>query len=94
MARRPKNQPAPHADEATPEPGPLDPGAFIGHEPELALETIPGGIQRGDERVSAVATQSTGPAARGANPDEGWSDWPAGHREGRAADDDLVRRKG
>ena len=72
----------------------LDPGAFIGHEPELAQETIPGGIQRGDERISAVATQSTGPAARGANPDEGWKDWPEGHREGRAADDDLIRRKG
>lgn len=27
-------------------------------------------------------------------PDEGWQDWPGGHREGRPADDDLQRRKG
>ncbi|MGZ8800949.1 MAG: hypothetical protein ACXWXF_13400 [Aeromicrobium sp.] len=31
----------------------LDPGAYIGHEPELAEETIPGGVGPGDERVSA-----------------------------------------
>jgi hypothetical protein len=72
----------------------IDAGAFIGNEAELAQETIPGGIQRGDERISAVATQSTGPANRGANPDEGWSRWPEGHREGSPADDDAVRRKG
>lgn len=27
-------------------------------------------------------------------PDEGWQPWPEGHREGRSADDDLLRRKG
>ena len=28
----------------------LDPGAFIGHEPELASERIPGGVQPDDDR--------------------------------------------
>jgi hypothetical protein len=82
------------AKKAENEAADLDAGAFIGNEPELSQETIPGGIQRGDERIAGVATQSTGPANRGANPDEGWSRWPEGHREGSPADDDAVRRKG
>lgn len=32
---------------------PLDPGAYIGNEPELEEETIPGGVKPGDERVAA-----------------------------------------
>jgi hypothetical protein len=31
----------------------LDPGAFIGREPELEAETIPGGLEPKDERVAA-----------------------------------------
>ena len=54
----------------------LDAGAFVGHHPEL-----------GDE----IEIESTGPAGRGANPDEGWQRTPEGHREGRGADDDLLR---
>ena len=34
-----------------------DPGAYIGHEPERATETIPGGLGPADERVAAVASQ-------------------------------------
>ena len=30
-----------------------DPGAYIGHEPELESETIPGGVGQRDERTSA-----------------------------------------
>lgn len=37
--------------------GELDPGAYIGHEPELEGETIPGGVQPGDQRVAAYASQ-------------------------------------
>ena len=72
---------------------PEDPGAYIGHEPELARETIPGGVQRGDVRVSAVATQPTGAGARAhtaAESDPG----PEGHREGPSASDDQVREAG
>ena len=54
----------------------LDPGAFVGHQPELGQE---------------IEIESTGPGGQGANPDEGWQRTPEGHREGRAADDDLVR---
>jgi hypothetical protein len=31
----------------------LDPGAYIGHEPEREAETIPGGVSPQDERTSA-----------------------------------------
>lgn len=31
-----------------------DPGAYIGHEPELEEESIPGGVTPGDERVDVV----------------------------------------
>lgn len=31
----------------------LDPGAYIGHEPEREAESIPGGVGASDERVSA-----------------------------------------
>lgn len=84
----------PRRGEAGDASQPEDPGAFIGSQPELAADSIPDGPQRGDRRVAGEATQSTGPANRAANPDDGWSDAPAGHREGRAADDDVVKEKG
>jgi hypothetical protein len=46
--RRPDDQ-APPRD--------LDAGAYIGSEPELASETLPGGVQDKDERVAANASQ-------------------------------------
>ena len=35
----------------------LDPGAYIGHEPELEEESIPAGVRPGDERVAAYDSQ-------------------------------------
>jgi hypothetical protein len=35
----------------------LDPGAYIGREPELASETIPGGVQPDDDRVAFNASR-------------------------------------
>ncbi len=61
-----------------------DPGAYIGNEPELEEESIPGGVQPGDERVAAHSTQ-VGP--KGARE-------PSGHRDGQPADDDQVREAG
>lgn len=58
---------------------PQDAGAYIGHEPERATETIPGGLGPDDERVAAHSTQGTGvgrPDERGQLPEE-----PTGHRE-------------
>ena len=71
---------------------PQDPGAYIGHEPELAAETIPGGVGPEDERVAGTATQSTGVGAearRDVAPSE-----PSGHRHGDRATDDDVRAAG
>ena len=71
----------------------LDPGAFIGRGDELASESIPRGVQRNDERVAGVATQSTGAGGRGDVPEEERR-WPEGPREGPPADDDAVREAG
>ena len=71
---------------------PKDPGAYIGHEPELAAETIPGGVRRHDERVAGTATQSTGEGAAEKRPDSGAT--PAGQRQGSRASDDDVREAG
>ena len=34
-----------------------DAGQYVGHEPELAAETIPGGVQPDDVRVAAVGSR-------------------------------------
>jgi hypothetical protein len=72
---------------------PSDAGGYIGHEPELARDTIPGGVRRGDRRVSSVATQSTGARPGGRIPEE-QRGWPEGHREGPPASEDAVRQAG
>jgi hypothetical protein len=56
---------------------PTDAGGYIGHEPELAQETIPGGVQPGDVRIAGVATQ---PAALGERTGTGQRA-AEGHRE-------------
>jgi hypothetical protein len=71
----------------------LDPGAFIGHEPELAVETIPGGVRPDDVRVSAFGSQSNGVANQGEVPLEERG-WPEGHREAHHVTDDDVREAG
>jgi hypothetical protein len=63
----------------------LDPGAYIGRQPERAAETIPGGVDDSDERVAAHST-SVGPP--------GDRQPPGGHREGPPASDDNVREAG
>jgi hypothetical protein len=61
--------------------GELDGGAYIGNRPELASETIPGGVDDDDERVSAVDTQSSG-EGRQEDRSQGRNDeWPGGHRD-------------
>jgi len=62
----------------------LDPGAYIGGEPELAAEKIPGGVRPEDDRVAATQSEGTGagrPDERGQPVDE-----PSGHREADPAD--------
>ena len=72
---------------------PTDAGGYIGHEPELARETIPGGAQRGDVRVAGVATQPTGLGVD-ARTTPGATDGPSGHRQGARADDETAREAG
>ncbi|MFN8623822.1 MAG: hypothetical protein U0869_24030 [Chloroflexota bacterium] len=72
---------------------PSDAGGYIGHEPELARETIPDGVRRGDVRVSGVATQPTGSGARAHTSEEG-SGGPDGHRQGSTVSDDQLREAG
>ncbi len=75
------------------EKGAEDPGAFIGRLPEREADTIPGGIGRKDQRISAVSTQP-GPA-RGPEPaaaDEALT--PEGHREASIDRDDARREAG
>ena len=35
----------------------LDPGAYIGHEPEREAESIPGGVRADDERIAAHSSR-------------------------------------
>lgn len=82
---------APGEDGTTPH-FPEDPGAYIGHEPERATETIPGGLGPEDQRIAAHSTQGTGVG----RPDERGqpADPPSGHRQGDRVSDDDVRRAG
>ena len=64
---------------------PDEPGAYVGRKPERQAETIPGGVRPDDERIAAHSTQA-GEASTETR--------PSGHREGRPADDDLVREAG
>lgn len=74
----------------------LDQGAFIGHEPEFAAETIPGGVQPSDERVAANSTQSSGEGAPETRVEGRPDEWPQGHRHGTPErdDDDVIRGSG
>ena len=71
---------------------PADAGGYIGREPELAADSIAGGVQAKDERIGGTATQSSGvgAAADRVQRDEP----PQGHREADHVSDDDVRRAG
>jgi hypothetical protein len=60
----------------------LDGGAYIGNRPELASETIPGGVNEDDERVSALDTQSSGEGKEEERVQGRGDEWPGGHRDG------------
>jgi hypothetical protein len=59
----------------------LDSGAYIGQEPELASETIPGGVRPEDDRVAFNASR------RSADGEPG-TDEPADPPNGRDAGQD------
>jgi hypothetical protein len=71
-----------------------DSGAYIGRMPERSTETIPGGLSPADERVSAVATQSSGGGADERPSALSGDETPEGHRTGERANDDRRREAG
>jgi hypothetical protein len=50
----------PHDPTEEPLSHPDEPGAYVGNRPERQAETIPGGVDPGDERIAANSSQSTG----------------------------------
>lgn len=81
-------------DRPAPDPDAPDPGAYIGRKPEFAAETIPGGVDPDDERVSAGETQSSGAGAPDRRVQGREDELPHGHREGPPAGDADVREAG
>ncbi len=71
---------------------PEDAGGYIGRQPELAADTIPGGVQPKDERIGGTATQSSGAGAASDRVQR--EEPPEGHREADHVSDDDVRRAG
>ena len=70
---------------------PRDAGAYVGREPELAEETIPGGVTDKDERVAGWASRSSGPGEASA---DGSERPPEGHRQGERGNDARRREAG
>lgn len=65
----------------------LDGGAFIGNRPELASETIPGGVREDDERVAVHDSQSSGEGKLEDRVQGRDDEWPTGHREPEEPDE-------
>jgi hypothetical protein len=61
-----------------------DGGAYIGNRPELAEETIPGGVGPDDERVAAHDSRSSGEGKRSDRVEARDDEWPGGHRDAEA----------
>lgn len=80
--------------DSHPHTGERDAGAYIGHEPEMAAETIPGGVHDEDERVAAADTRSTGAGGEERRQQGRDDEWPEGHRQADPASDDDLRRAG
>jgi hypothetical protein len=58
-----------------------DGGAYIGNRPELAEETIPGGVGDDAERVAAHDSHSSGEGKQSERLQGRDDEWPDGHRE-------------
>jgi hypothetical protein len=58
-----------------------DGGAHIGNRPEMAEETIPGGVTEDDERVAAHDSRSSGEGKQDERVEGRRDEWPSGHRQ-------------
>jgi hypothetical protein len=70
----------------TDDQGRLDGGAYIGNRPELAEETIPGGVQPDDERVAAHDSRSSGSGKQDERVQGRGDEWPGGHRQAESGE--------
>jgi len=57
-------------------------GGYIGNRPELAEQTIPGGVRDDDERVAAYGSQSSGEGKASDREQDDDAAEPHGHRNG------------
>ena len=67
-----------------------DPGAFIGSEPEREAETIPGGVERQDQRTSASNSR---PGVDG-EPEDGDTSSVGTDEVGSASQEELAETEG
>jgi hypothetical protein len=69
-------------------------GSWIGREPDENTEEVRRSLDEDDERVAVSDTESSGAGDAEGRVEGRDDEWPRGHREGEAADDDEVRRAG
>lgn len=69
------------SDEPRRDENAADGGAYIGNRPEMASETIPGGVHGDDERVAGHDSQSTGTGKLEERVQGRRDEWPGGHRD-------------
>lgn len=84
---KPDQQP----EEKPNQPADEQPGAHIGRDATPAASDDEARPRRAQEISQPAPDEQDLPPDQ---PDEGWQEWPEGHRQGRSADDDLLRRKG
>lgn len=81
-------------DQRQPDERRREGGSNVGRTDESGADTVPGGVQPGDERIAAHSTESSG-VGKAEDRVEGRDDeWPAGHREGEADRPPIGIRKG
>lgn len=68
------------------------PGSWIGREPDENTEKVRRSLDEDDERVAVSDSESSGAGGAEGRVEGRDDEWPGGHREGDAADDDEVRR--
>ena len=69
-------------------------GSWIGREPDENTEEVRRSLDEDDERVAVSDSASSGAGGAEGRVEGRDDEWPGGHREGEAADDDEVRRAG
>lgn len=69
-------------DETRPDEPRHPRGSTIGRTEESGADTVPGGVQPGDERIAAHSTESSGVGKEDERAQGRDDEWPGGHRDG------------